>query len=251
MKFQLFSDLHLEMGDSFIPPDSDADVIILAGDINTGLKGLEYAVELIKHLGKDVIYVPGNHEFYRYDIGLLREEMALLAKAHSKLHLLDNDIVKIHGVRFIGSTLWTDYALDGSLDKQKTMDFIGFYLNDHRLIKNGDRRFTPQDALVLHQESKLFLQQKLSEPYEGKTVVVTHHAPSLLCHHPGFDMDEMAAAFITDCDDLLNYADVWCFGHTHANVDMNINECRVVSNQKGYFRERMPHLFRPNLTIDL
>lgn len=157
MKFQLFSDLHQEMGDSFSPPDSDADVIILAGDINTGLKGLQYAVKLIKQLDKDVIYVPGNHEFYRYDIGILREEMALFAKAHSRLHSLDNDMVTIHGVRFIGSTLWTDYALDGSIDKQKAMNFIGFYLNDHRLIKNGNRRFTPQDALVLHQESKLFL----------------------------------------------------------------------------------------------
>lgn len=251
MKFQLFSDLHLEMGDSFNPPDSDADVIILAGDINTGLKGLEYAVELIKHFGKDVIYVPGNHEFYRYDIGLLREEMQLFAKAHPKLHLLDNDTVTIHGTRFIGSTLWTDYALDESFDKQKTMDFISFYLNDHRLIKNGDNRFIPQDALVLHQEAKLFLQERLREQFEGKTVVVTHHAPSLICHHPDFEMDEMAAAFISDCNDLLQYADVWCFGHTHANVDMDIIGCRVVSNQKGYFHERMPHPFRPKLLIQV
>ncbi|WP_296592134.1 metallophosphoesterase [Methylophaga sp.] len=249
MKFQLFSDLHLEMGDSFIPPDSDADVIILAGDINTGLKGLEYAEKLIKQFNKDVIYVPGNHEFYRYDIMILREEMQLFAKAHPKLHLLDNNMVTIHGVRFIGSTLWTDYALDGSRDKQKTMDFIGFYLNDHRLIKNGDQRFTPQDALALHIEAKSFLQLKLSEPFEGKTVVVTHHAPSLFCHHPDFEMDEMAAAFISDCDDLLKYADVWCFGHTHANVDMDINGCRVLSNQKGYFRERMPHPFNLKLIL--
>ncbi|WP_247870089.1 metallophosphoesterase [Methylophaga sp. SB9B] len=249
MKFQLFSDLHLEMGDYFIPPESDADLIILAGDINTGLKGLQYAVKLIKRFDKDVIYVPGNHEFYRHDIRLLREEMRLFAKPYPRLHLLDNDEIILNGVRFIGSTLWTDYELDGRFDKQKTMEFISFYLNDHRFIKYGDNRFTAQDALLLHQKAKLYLHEKLKEPFEGKTVVVTHHAPSLICHHPDFEMDEMAAAFISDCDDLLQYADVWCFGHTHANVDRYINCCRLVSNQKGYFHERMPHPFMRDLII--
>ena len=249
MKFQLFSDLHLEMGDYFIPPDSDADVIILAGDINTGLKGLQYAVKLIKRFDKDVIYVPGNHEFYRHDIGLLRQEMRLFAKPSPRLHLLDNDEITLKGVRFIGSTLWTDYALDGRFDKQKTMDFISFYLNDHRFIKYGENRFTAKDALLLHQKAKSYLHEKLKEPFEGKTIVVTHHAPSLICHHPGFDMDEMAAAFVSDCDDFLQFANVWCFGHTHANVDRYFNGCRLVSNQKGYFRERMPQVFRQDLTI--
>ena len=74
MKIQLLSDLHNEFLRSgkqhadkkwqgFIP-DSDADIIILAGDIDTGTQGLEWAIAESERLAKDIIYVAGNHEFY-------------------------------------------------------------------------------------------------------------------------------------------------------------------------------------------
>ncbi|MCB2425401.1 metallophosphoesterase [Methylophaga pinxianii] len=251
MKFQLFSDLHLEQGYPFHPNSSDADLIILAGDIDVGLRGLEYAAELIDRMNTPVIYIPGNHEFYRHDINDLRNEMHHFAESKQKLHLLDNSSVIMKGIRFIGSTLWTDYVLDGRFNKAETMSLINFMLNDHRLINKGKDRFTTEDALELHLESKAFLINQLNEPFDGKTVVVTHHAPSLKAHHPHFEMDTIAAAFISDCDELLKLANVWCFGHTHANVDTVIDGCRLVSNQKGYSREMLPQPFNLDLIIEV
>jgi predicted phosphodiesterase len=251
MRFQLFSDLHLEQGYPFYPNVSDADLIILAGDIDVGLKGLEYAVDLIHRINKPVIYIPGNHEYYRHDIDILRTEMLLFSESQPNLHLLDNSSVVINGVRFIGSTLWTDYVLDGRFNKTESMKLINQLLNDHRLIRKGRDRFSTEDALELHLQSKAFLIKQLNEPFNGKTVVVTHHAPSLKAHHPHFEMDTIAAAFISDCDDLLKLADVWCFGHTHANVDTVIDGCRLVSNQKGYSREMLPSPFKLELIIEV
>lgn len=249
MKLQLYSDLHLEQGYFFIPPETDADVIILAGDIAVGAAGLEYAASLIRLHQKPVIYVPGNHEFYHHDLHSLRHEMQSIARKEPQLHLLDNATLILGNVRFIGSTLWTDYQLNERFGQSANMAFIERFLNDHRFIHIGENKFSTMDALALHQQAKRYLTAELSKPFDGKTVVVTHHAPSLDCHHPGFTLDNMAAAFVTDCDALLSHANVWCYGHTHANVDTVINGCRVVSNQKGYLREQLPAAFQKSLVI--
>lgn len=251
MKLQIFSDLHLEHGATFFPQQNESEVVILAGDIHIGLQGLEYAVTLIETLNKHVIYVPGNHEFFWHDVITLREEMQRFSKQHAKLHVLDNTQINVHGVRFIGSTLWTDYQIDQRFPVNKNQKIAAMYLKDHRLIQYAQRRFSPQDALQLHLESKAFLTTALQQPFDGKTVVVTHHAPSLACAHPYFGFNKLAGAYISDCDALLKQADLWCYGHTHANVDFVIENCRVVSNQKGHIRERLPQAFRADLVVEI
>ena len=111
MKIQIVSDLHIESAD-FILPSTDADVIVLAGDIGVGLGGLEWIVE--QYIDKPIIYVPGNHEFYQHDICLIDK---LYADAPSNIYVLNNDMVEIQGVRFLGCTLWTDFELFGLSDK--------------------------------------------------------------------------------------------------------------------------------------
>lgn len=251
MKLQLFSDLHLEHGAVFVPQQNATDVIILAGDIHIGLQGLEYAVSLIDTLDKHVIYVPGNHEFFWHDVLELRSQMQHFARQHPRLHVLDNSQITLQGVRFIGSTLWTDYMIDQRFPMDKNQKIAAMYLKDHRLIQYGQRRFSPQDALQLHLECKAFLSKALSQPFAGKTVVVTHHAPSLACAHPYFGFNKLAGAYISDCDALLKQADLWCYGHTHGNVDFVIENCRVISNQKGHIRERLPQAFRADLVVEI
>jgi hypothetical protein len=107
-------------------------------------------------------------------------------------------------------------------------------LNDHRVIRHGERAFLPEDALAIHTRSRAWLEGVLAEPFDGATVVVTHHAPHMLCQHPSFPMSAIGTAFLSDLSELVEQADVWCFGHTHANLDVTVGKCRLVSNQRGY-----------------
>ena len=111
MKLHILNDLHIEFED-FAPPATDADVVILAGDIGVGVEGLRWAKD--RFLDRPVIYVPGNHEFYHHDLSLI-EELKVQAPEH--IHVLNDDQVVIGGVRFLGCILWTDFALFGEAER--------------------------------------------------------------------------------------------------------------------------------------
>jgi predicted phosphodiesterase len=61
MRIRVLSDLHLEFRE-WNPPKADADVVVLAGDIHVGVKGIEWARRSFPAI--PIVYVPGNHEFY-------------------------------------------------------------------------------------------------------------------------------------------------------------------------------------------
>ena len=234
MKIQLLSDLHNEFYRPSLPlpiEQTEADIVVLAGDIDIGLQGLVWARDEAVRLGKTLLYVAGNHEFYHHDIALL-DEMRAFAADSDNLHFLENDQLIVDATRFIGCTLWTDYLAAG--DQVLSMMEVQQVLRDHHVISHGERRFIPADALKLHLESRSWLEEKLSQPFEGKTVVITHHAPHLLCHHPSFPLDAIGTAFFSDLSGLVEKADVWCFGHTHSNFEQYIGDCRLISNQRGY-----------------
>ena len=126
---------------------------------------------------KEIMYVPGNHEFYRHERMETLQQMRDCAQ-ELRVHLLDNDEVVIAGVRFLGSTLWTDFKLFGEELKKSAMIEGGKYLNDFRLIHEHDRVFSPARSIQLHKTSRAWLAAKLQAPFSGKTVFITHHLPS-------------------------------------------------------------------------
>lgn len=234
MKIQLLSDLHNEFYRPDTPPpidDTDADVVVLAGDIDVGMAGITWAAKEAQRLGKPLIYVAGNHEFYHHDIALL-DEMRTYAETCDGVHFLENDELIIDDVRFLGCTLWTDYRAAG--DPVISMMEVQQALSDHHVIRNGEQLFSPENALLLHQASRQWLEESLTADYAGKSVVVSHHAPSLLCQHPRFPLNAFGTAFISDLEGLIEMADLWCFGHTHSNLDAMEGGCRIISNQRGY-----------------
>ena len=250
MKIQLLSDLHNEFYPGHkAPPISptDADVVVLAGDIDLGVGGVHWAAEQAERLGKEIIYVAGNHEFYDHDIAL-RERLRETAAGLEHVHFLDNDELLLGDIRFLGCTLWTDYRAAGN--QPMAMFEVKRYLNDHRVIRNGPRRFLPEDALQLHEQSRAWLAHKLGEPFAGKTVVITHHGPHPVCQHPDFALDLFGTAFWSDLSDLVGRADLWCFGHTHSNVDTYHGKCRIIANQRGYPDENVSS-YRADLVIDV
>ena len=250
MKIQLLSDLHNEFYRPDNPPEieqTSADVIVLAGDIDVGLDGVVWASNEAERLGKRILYVAGNHEFYHQDIALL-DKMRQVAAKSEWVDLLENDRLVIDGVRILGCTLWTDYQAIG--DRKANMEVVQRSLNDHRMVSYGGRIFLPEDALEIHQKSRAWLEDVLSQPFDGVTVVITHHGPHMLCQHPDFPMGAIGTAFLSDLSDLVELVDVWCFGHTHANVDDKVGKCRLVSNQRGYPGEGVSG-YNPVFVIDV
>ncbi len=242
MKIHILSDLHLEFAPYDLDPSARmADVIVLAGDIHLGLQGLQWACDLLASFPGHVIYVAGNHEFYRHDIGATREAMKTFCVGNPRLHYLDNEGVVIDGVRFLGCTLWTDFELFGEDQIQQCLFDGARSLNDFRVIRNGDGRFTTYDSLELHKESLKWLETKLlEEPYNGASVVVTHHCPSFSSVAPRFQEDPVSACFASRLDHFFGHAGLWIHGHTHDSFDYIKRGTRVICNPRGYTRKNSP-----------
>lgn len=247
MKLHLLSDLHLEFED-FTPPATDADVILLPGDIHRGTKGIEWAME---RFSKPVIYVPGNHEFYRQHMSKLELEMLAAAKG-SNVHVLIDDEITLDNVRFLGGTLWTDFKYSGN------QPFAAYeakrVMEDFRLIRVDPnyRKFHPRDAMLKHMATKRFLAERTLNPFEGKTVVLTHHAPSAMSVAPQFVDDELTSAYASRAEHLFGeQVHLWVHGHMHHSVDYRENGTRIVCNPRGYSPKELNPDFDPKLVLIL
>jgi len=245
MKIHILNDLHIEFKD-FTPPVTDADVVVLAGDIGVGMEGLRWAED--RFFGRTVIYVPGNHEFYHHDIALGEQ----LKEAASRfVHVLNNDSVVIDGVRFLGCVLWTDFALFVEVDKFASIQLAPIRMPDFSIVHNSDRLFTPRDAIQLHTTSRDWLKTMLAEPFAGKTVVVTHHAPSSMSVHSRYGRDLLSPAFASNLEYLLGSKRVvlWVHGHMHDAFDYEIEGTRVVCNPRGYAPNDLTPDFKPACVV--
>jgi predicted phosphohydrolase len=121
MRLQLYSDLHNEFRiQDFEIPKLDSDLIILAGDIDKNINAMEYAIKVMEIHQKTVIFVPGNHEYFNADFNEMNDRFAELAEQHEHLHYLNRKELVIGDVRFIGTTLWTNYFAElGVIERQK------------------------------------------------------------------------------------------------------------------------------------
>lgn len=251
MKLHLLSDLHMEFS-QFDPPATDAGVVVLAGDIYKGDKGVFWARQAFPD--KEIIYVPGNHEFY----GTRRTEtLSLLRVAGQQtgVKILDEDEIVLDGVRFMGCTLWTDFLLFGEAKKSTAMSDGQLCLNDFRAIREDDFTvpFTPARSIELHEHSLAWLKAKLDEPFDGKTVVVTHHLPSRHSVVERFKNSLLSACFASELDYLFGKMDLWVHGHTHDNLDYMENGTRVICNPRGYvtYNGAENFDFDPGLVIEI
>jgi len=250
MKILILSDLHLEFA-SFTPPSAKVDVVILAGDIWKKDLGIYWARETLPNT--EIIYVAGNHEFYGSErnavLELLRE-----AAENTGVHFLDNDEVVINGVRFLGATLWTDFNLFGTELRDKAISAGKQGLNDFRMIVEGDDTFSPNDAIALCNKSVSWLKSKLTTVDNiAKTVVITHHLPSMQSVSERYRSDILSACFASNFDELLGYSKLWIHGHTHDSFDYTANATRIICNPRGYvYRGAQENLkFNPGLIVEI
>ena len=281
MNIQLISDLHLETHPRFtVPPATGADLLVLAGDIGSYQQGSLLTELAIPDFGLrrfsplpvssggagwpvPVFYIPGNHEYDGLDFDdthrRLRETCERLG-----ITWLEQASLVFGGVRFVGCALWTDFdalssqqAESGDItfaealkERQKAFRAANFYLRKNHSLRGGE----PMLADAMREEglkSQQWLRRALSEPFKGKTVVVTHFAPSLLSADPRYGLVPGTAGFCNAMDDLLPLASVWMHGHLHCAVDYVARGCRVVANPLGYARKGEQAAFRPNFCISV
>lgn len=253
LRIWLFSDLHLEFADARLQPP-DADVCICAGDIATNgiVPSLRWLTANVAP-AMPVIFVAGNHEFYRASIVESLAEARAFA-IESGIHFLEQDSISLSGITFWGATLWTDFALFGRPDIG--MALAQAQMNDFKRIKYSKqpyRRFRALDVLRSHRDGRSRLQETLSAPRSGKTIVVTHHAPSPESLSPAFRDDHLSAAYASDLRELVveHQPYLWIHGHIHQAVDYRIGNTRVISNPRGYPDEPSFGLFNPSMVVEV
>jgi Icc-related predicted phosphoesterase len=247
MKIHILSDLHTEFSD-FDPPETDADVVVLAGDIGVGRGGIHWAD---RHYPKvPVVYIPGNHEFYGHDVG---EADQLFADAPSNIRVLSDDACEIGGARFLGSTLWTDFRLYGEGEAWFSRQKARALIEDFVSIQNGERLFTPEDSVELHEATKSWLVSELQKKFDGTTIVVTHHLPAAPSIASRYKNDVLNPAFASRLEDVIEeyQPDLWIHGHTHVHCDYEIFGTRVVCNPRGYPSEPTGKGFSPGLVVEV
>lgn len=277
MRIQLFSDLHLERYPDFRPHIlPDTDVVVLAGDIGsyqsgsrlaTSDFGLErFSPQLPDLAHTKVLFIPGNHEFDALDF----DETTLRLRATCErlgIIWLDREIVTIDHVRFIGTTLWSDFdalAVETTdLTKQlqqrnKAFRAANYYLSKNTTLKNGEQVLA-EGIREMSLDCQAWLRAALATPFDGSTVVVTHFAPSLLSADPRYGKTPGTAGFCNSMDELFKQAQVWMHGHLHCMNDYVVEgrdgahswSCRVVANPLGYLSKGEQDGFRPELVIEL
>lgn len=248
MKISLYSDLHVEF-EEFEVGAVAADVIVFAGDIHIGEKGLRWIEKL--QIEKPVIYVLGNHEYYGHTYPKLSAKiLEIISKPN--IFFLENRSAIIDGACFHGCTLWTDYELFGNARsagfecQQSMTDFKKI-----RTMPNYSK-LRSLDVAAMHRQSVNWLGKSLENSSSPLNVVVTHHAPSMRSVPNQFRLDIVTAAYVSNLEHFIekHTPDLWLHGHLHNSSDYKIGGCRVVCNPRGYAGE-FNEDFDPNLTIEL
>jgi Icc-related predicted phosphoesterase len=271
MKIQLLSDLHLEaQPDLAFAPAPGADLLVLAGDIGSYQPGSRLAgpdFGLARFSPKHgwpvpVLYVPGNHEYDALDFDATHARLRALCESLG-ITWLEREVVHLGGVRFIGTTLWSDFdalgqppeGRPGSLAhslkmREKAFRAANFYLEKARTQRHGELMLAQQvrEQSLLCQQ---WLREALAEPFDGTTVVVTHFAPSLESADPRYGLTPGTAGFCNALDDLLPLADFWLHGHLHCPSHYVKHGCRVAANPLGYASKGEQAAFLPGFTLDL
>ncbi|MCB5255766.1 MAG: metallophosphoesterase [Candidatus Cloacimonadaceae bacterium] len=257
MKVQIVSDLHLEFPAnrgwlSKNPLIPQADILLIAGDMCT-LNHFDRIQSFIEGFDRDfalTISTFGNHEFYGSNIeGAYPSVNEKISEHHYRL----NNAVYIHqDLRIIASLLWSYVPSYAAVKVENG-------LNDYRFIfKDGPRgtqtHILTADSNHYHDLSLKFIQDTLSNPFAGKTIVMTHHLPSFQCVPDIFKGSELTTGFASNLDDLiLQHPEIalWVHGHAHDFDDRYIGETRMVRNPLGYVDHDEQHDFQRDFVVEL
>ena len=233
---QYCSDLHLEFSENknYVrqnPLQAVGDILILAGDVVPFplLKKHDDFFTYVSDHFQQTYWIPGNHEYYHSD--LADRSGSFFEKIKDNVFLINNYHCMLSGVKLIFSTLWTTISIPNKWNVQQG-------LSDFHVISYKENRFTPDDYNEQHAGCISFIKRQLNEEPD-KTIVVTHHVPTLLNYPEQYKGDVLNEAFAVELFDLIEASgpDYWIYGHHHQNVEpFQIGNTQLVTNQLGYVR---------------
>ena len=248
MKIQVLSDLHIEFA-PFELVSTDADLIVFAGDIGIQQMGLEWILKTVS--GKPVLYVLGNHEFYGAAYPVLITKMKIAAEK-TNVSIMENDRFVFGGVRFLGCTLWTDFGLLG--DPWVAGMLATIHMSDYKRIRvsPANTKLRSLDSAAIHHQSYLWLREELEAPWDGPTVIITHHAPTPRAIPLQYRNEPLTAAFASDLTRLIDAyrPHAWIHGHIHVPSQFTVENTQIICNPRGYPDECSPD-FDPALVLAL
>lgn len=255
MKIQIVSDVHLETSSKTkLEVLTEADVLVLAGDIHTKPKSLrKFFNRILKQQVLPIVYVLGNHEYYYSTFPDVLETYRTVCTEFEQVHLLEKETFEFEGVQFLGTTLWSD--LSNPIDALAVQTGITDFKYDKSvhtpIIQVGDSHacMSPFVWTREHMRCREWLEEALANRNPRKpTVVVTHFVPSKVLRPPRFLGSVLAGAYESEMTDLMaKYEpELWVYGHNHGpRVDRMIYDTRVVCNQKGYYHEKRVPPYQP------
>lgn len=255
MRIQLLSDLHLETEVYEPQPAPGAELLILAGDIDSTWRGLE----LFSGWPQPVLFIAGNHEFDGRDVDLAvpalrqrcRELSITMLERESQVRTDDRG----RRVRFVATTRWSDFDLFGNARRTKAMRAATYFMVLMGATRGG-RPYGPDEVREDALSCRSWLEHELAQPGDwDTTVVVTHFAPSLRSADPRYGTQNSTASFCNNDDALLPHAKLWIHGHVHCAhdylVDHDKGSTRVVSNPRGHAGKNEPAAHRPLLLLEV
>lgn len=255
MKLQLLSDLHLETEDYTPRAAPGADLLVVAGDVDSTWRGLD----LFANWPVPVIYVPGNHEFDGRDID---EAMQGLRERCQRagMTMLEQETCMVTApdgrrIRFAGTTLWSDFDMLGEAQRARCMRAAGYYVKVMKATRGG-QVFDPEAVRAESLRCRDWLARTLAEtgPWDT-TVVITHYAPSPRSADPRYGLQPGSASFCNNNEDLMPGVPLWIHGHLHCRhdykVDHALGRTRVVSNARGHSRRGEADHYNDLYSIDI
>jgi DNA repair exonuclease SbcCD nuclease subunit len=219
---------------------------LLAGDI-IPFKFIDRFKDFFDYVSdnfEEVYWLPGNHEYYYFDVATKTGK--LFEKIRKNVFLVNNVTIKHENVRLIFSTLWSKISDDKKIQ-------ISRGISDFHVVKYKDEVFSPDDFNHLHNESIDFIKQELNEKTADKTIVISHHTPTLINYPEIYKGSILNEAFAVELSDIIKSSaiDYWIYGHHHYNtLDFKIGDTQMLTNQLGYVRRNEHQLFNPNKFIN-
>lgn len=262
MRIQYVSDLHLHFAD-LVLPETDADVVVIAGDIDNGYMGIDWVINTATRHDKPFLVVLGNHEHYGQHIHKVVphwERRIASSPAAELVHILDraNPSIIVEDVLFLGSTLWTDMDKGDPL----ALAMTNYGMMDFRRIKirksgiYGGRLFRSEDSVIEHHKTLDAFRGARDDAWELPLVVISHHAPSYKSIDQEFkDTSNLNGAYYSELEDIMEELRVslWIHGHVHTSFDYmtNSNRTRVVCNPRGYsgYESQARHYFEADKVV--
>jgi predicted phosphohydrolase len=234
MTIQYASDLHLEFPSNKAylkenPLEAKGDILLLAGDI-VPFHAIDKHKDFFKYVSdhfKTTYWIPGNHEYYHFDIA---KKSGVLNEAIKKnVHLVNNIALHIEDIHFIFSTMWSKIDVNNNWLIENSM-------NDFKVIKNNGYRLSIKEYNAFHKDSMVFLKEAF-KTIAGKSIVLTHHVPTFMHYPEKYKTSILNSAFAVELFETIEKSNIhyWIYGHHHQNTkDFKIGNTKMLTNQLGY-----------------